>query len=328
MDSSGVLTQSDSLSRAEPLVSVIIPVYKVEPYLRECVDSVLAQTYKNLEIILVDDGSPDNCPAICDEYAEKDSRVRVIHKENGGLSDARNAGMKIASADWWTFVDSDDVLHPQMIELLMKVTFENQNCKVVCCSYDVIHENERFVFRTLNQARLLLEKKLLEKYMKTHLWVTTWGKLYFRDLFSGIEFPKGRLHEDEFTTYKLLYNAKIIFYLNQPLYIYRIRSSSIMKSMSYKNACDTYDAIKERLDFFIAKNEKFLVNKTIMSISYFYMCLFSKKFRGIDTQNVKKKVSLLLRNQSLRDFSLKEKLIFRMRYNLPHLYAFLADLKK
>ena len=101
-----------------PLISIIIPVYKVEQYLKECIDSIINQTYMNLEIVIVDDGSPDNCPLICDQYAALDKRIKVIHKKNGGLSDARNAGLNIITGDYVTFVDSDDVIHPEMINIL------------------------------------------------------------------------------------------------------------------------------------------------------------------------------------------------------------------
>ena len=139
-----------------PLVSVIIPIYKVEPYLRECVESVINQTYKNLEIILVDDGSPDNCPKICEEYALQDSRIKVIHKENGGLSDARNAGMKIATADYWSFVDSDDVCHPQMIEVLMEPLIEDKGLKMSACTYTKNSDKWNFSF-SLDDLKILYE---------------------------------------------------------------------------------------------------------------------------------------------------------------------------
>ena len=231
-----------------PLVSVIIPIYKVEPYLRECVDSVINQTYKNLEIILVDDGSPDNCPKICNEYALQDSRIKVIHKENGGLSDARNAGMKIATANYWSFVDSDDVCHPQMIELLMRPLMQNKTMKMSACTRAKVPEH--WIVDFTYNVECTVDNISALKFIQFPGWPTAWAKIYLKDLFNGIEYPKGRLHEDEFTTYKLIYYAKDVAYLNFPLYFYRQRNDSIMGQPSVKRMTDVFTALWERMDFF------------------------------------------------------------------------------
>lgn len=128
------------------LVSVIIPVYNVEEYLCACLDSVLNQTYKNLEVILINDGSTDKSALLCDEYAKKDARVRVIHQINKGISETRNIGMKSAQGEWWTFVDSDDVIHPQMIEVLLNIASNNKDCKIVCCNNKRVYKKNNFSF--------------------------------------------------------------------------------------------------------------------------------------------------------------------------------------
>lgn len=308
MDSSVVLTQSDSLSRTEPLVSVIIPVYKVEAYLRECVDSVLSQTYANLEIILVDDGSPDGCPAICDAYAAKDSRVRVIHKENGGLSDARNAGMKIASADWWTFVDSDDVIHPQMIELLMKPMLKDSAVTLSTCEF------VRFVdepARALSSENPVYESRTLKEFGYTVSARVAWGKIYHRNLFSGISYPKRRLHEDEFITYKLMYKADSIAYIGIPLYFYRQREDSIMAHMSKKRILDTFDAYRERICFF--EREPELYEISIRILLSFYVTLRKTPYPEFDCKQVSQEIKALLKNVNKQQLRIKTKILLFLK---------------
>lgn len=201
------------------LVSVIIPIYNVAPYLRECLDSIISQSYTNLEIILVDDGSTDHCPQICDEYAQNDKRIIVIHKANGGLSDARNAGMKIATADYWTFVDSDDYCHPKMIETLLKPMLENKDIGASCCDCSSKKLSKRIKkYKVFDTVDYFLEK-----------WgASAWSKMFRKELFDDIIFPIGKLLEDLMTIYKPLYKTKKIAYNDTSLYYYRIRSGSIL----------------------------------------------------------------------------------------------------
>lgn len=251
-----------------PLVSVIIPIYKVEPYLRECVDSVINQTYKNLEIILVDDGSPDNCPKICDEYALQDSRIKVIHKENGGLSDARNAGMKIATADYWSFVDSDDVCHKQMIEVLMKPILEDKNIQLSCSGYDTIYGDSVPSISNQNLDKFVVYDTV-DYFMKR--WTPqAWMKIYHNELFDNISYPVGRFHEDAFTTYKLQYKANKIACTDAKLYFYRTREGSIMTTTSKKRVIDLRDASIECLKFFSDKESKILSMFLMVAANNYY----------------------------------------------------------
>ena len=309
-----------------PLVSVIIPIYKVEPYLRACVDSVLAQTYRNIEIILVDDGSPDGCPAICDEYATKDNRVRVIHKENGGLSDARNTGVDVAKGEWLCFVDSDDVVHTHMISLLIQQVLNNKDCKVCCCSYSEIAENEVPIFSDIPNSSVRFEQLNLEKYMYVPIWMTAWGKLYSKDLFLNIKFPEDRLHEDEFTTYKVLYNVEKIIYLASPLYFYRQRKSSIMGCLTKQNATDAFDALVERFLFFKSKREVKLARKVFIDISIFYVGLFQKRFKNTDTLDTKRRIKIFFKRQDFKMINVNEKIKLFVRLSFPNLLALRADL--
>lgn len=216
------------------LVSVIVPVYKVENYLKECVDSIINQTYKNLEIILVDDGSPDNSGMQCDEYAKIDSRIRVIHKENGGLSDARNAGMKICTGDYISFVDSDDYISPVFIETLHK-TIVNGECDIVAIKWGTAFWDGRELIRPLTQKfddckiEYLSAESVLEKMLYQEIATGAPFKLYRRQILKNVEFPKGYLYEDVATTYKPFLNSNKAAIVCADLYAYRKRRDSIIR---------------------------------------------------------------------------------------------------
>ena len=234
-----------------PKISIIVPIYKVEPYLKRCVDSILNQTFTDFECILVDDGSPDNCPQICDEYAKKDKRIRVIHKKNGGLSDARNAGIDIAQGEYLGFIDSDDWIHPQMYEILYQGIVEN-NVRLSVCAYnetDTEQEFERIdkpVFELHNGMDFLMADNVTA--------VVAWNKLYHRSLFKEIRYPVGRIHEDEFTTYKILYKAGNIAFCDFKMYYYFMNFNGITKSKYTIRQMDEIIAVEER-NLFIKKNK-------------------------------------------------------------------------
>ena len=213
----------------KPLISVIVPCYKVEKYLSKCVDSILKQTYKNLEIWLVDDGSPDRCGQICDDFSKKDYRIKVIHKENGGLSDARNTAVEVANGEWISFIDSDDYVAENYFEQLYFLAKEyNCQCSVV----------QALPFEDGTSPSVPIEKKRIDvlsaqeaiahMFYQTLLDTSAWNKLYHRSLFkTGIRYPKGFLFEDNPTTYRLLSLCKHIAVCQQKLYYYRIRYDSI-----------------------------------------------------------------------------------------------------
>ena len=231
------------------LVSIIIPIYGVEDYLEHCVRSILNQTYKNLEIILVDDGSPDGCPAMCDAYAKEDPRVIVIHKQNGGLSDARNAGMEIAKGGYIMFVDSDDWVAPEIVETLMNL-LTGHDADIAECSYANVYK-DRIEPKTkctgeIIEATPIQSLSLMLDY-RTFLPVA-WGKLYRKDIMCGISFPVGRLHEDEFTTYKYHLNARRLVYIDMAFYFYnQMRSDSTMHKEYHLKRLDGCEAFRERM---------------------------------------------------------------------------------
>ena len=215
--------------REHPLISVIVPVYNVEKYLPKCVDSILAQTYDNLEIILVEDGTKDNSGAICDEYARKDSRIRVIHKENGGLSSARNAGMDIARGEYFGFVDSDDWIEPEMYETLLNLA-DKYDADMVCGSrYDVEAATGVRTLGLHHEKEECLSS--MEMLGRVFTWngcdSAAWDKLYHRSLFSQIRYPFGKICEDLPTTYRIGLDAGRVGMIAKPVYNYFHRAGSI-----------------------------------------------------------------------------------------------------
>ena len=234
-------------------ISVIVPVYKVEKYLNRCVDSIIKQTYKNLEIILVDDGSPDRCPEICDEYAKQDNRVKVIHKKNGGLSEARNFGIDVATGEYIAFVDSDDYINEKMYDIFIS-ELESNNSDIVIGNFKSFDDNSNIKNKNIETYKVenLTNLEAL-KNMCTGggtIYTVAWNKLYKKALFDEIRYPVGKIHEDEFITYKLIYNSSKITYLDTELYYYYQRADSIMGSKMTPRNLSVLEALEERAEFF------------------------------------------------------------------------------
>ena len=214
--------------KQNPLISVIIPVYKVEPYLRQCVDSILSQTYTNLEVILVDDGSPDHCPAICDSYATQDSRVRVIHKTNGGLSDARNAALEVFTGDYIAFVDSDDWIEPQMYSDMMTMMLEQKLEMVFCTVREVIDGKPAGVrYHYFPDGTVMGASEVQKLALKDEIAAAVWMRLCRRECFEQVRFPVGRNYEDIAVTFLPFEHAEKVGFLDRPFYNYRINKSGI-----------------------------------------------------------------------------------------------------
>ena len=239
------------MANKKPLISVIIPVFKVESYLERCVDSVINQTYKNLEIILVDDGSPDNCPQMCDNYAKADKRIKVVHKKNGGLSDARNAGTQIASGDYVIYVDSDDYIELDTIDTLYN-NLKTHNADISFASFSTFSNETISNKNTANEVEVLNTTDAMMRFATKGAveFVVAWCKLYKKELLSKTPFPVGKLHEDEFSTYKIFAKANTIVKSSSSLYNYYIRSGSIMQSKKLQNYIDIFEAVNERFDFY------------------------------------------------------------------------------
>ena len=238
-------------------ISVIVPVYQVEPYLHLCIDSILAQTYENFELILVDDGSPDNCGAICDEYAAKDNRIIVIHQENGGLSAARNTGLDWVFANshsrWITFVDSDDALAPIMLETLYQEAVSHGADMAVTRGAVFSEEGQlEKEGRYVGPVSCYSGKDLLKPlYGKNYIVsVMAWGKLVRRELYRDLRFPVGKIHEDEATTPILLFHARKVVVIRSWLYYYRQREGSIVHAPFSAKRFDAMDALASCAAYF------------------------------------------------------------------------------
>ena len=214
-----------------PMISVIVPVYKVEKYIHRCVDSILGQTFRDFELILVDDGSPDNCGAICDEYAVKDRRIQVIHRENGGLSAARNAGIDWAftnsNSEWLTFIDSDDWVHPEYLERLLNAALENHVAVSVCGYVTTGGEEPDITASEMTPQIWAPEDFYVEHNVNA---IVAWGKLYCKDCFETVRYPVGRIHEDEYVTHEFLFREKKITVIAAPMYFYFENTTGITQS--------------------------------------------------------------------------------------------------
>lgn len=226
------------------MVSVIVPVYNVEKYLSDCIESIIRQTYSDLEIILVDDGSTDNSGSICGYYECVDTRIKVYHKINGGLSDARNYGIKKSHGDEIILVDSDDVIADNMIEVLYSLKVQ-YNAEMSVCFRKHINEEGGFIQtgEKDNEKLVIYSSNSTEESFKIYFeskggGMVAWGKLYDKDLFNGIEYPVGRYNEDVFTTYRLIAKCSRIAITSQRLYYYRIRNGSIMNRKFEKKHMD------------------------------------------------------------------------------------------
>lgn len=229
----------------DELVSLIVPVYKVEKYLNRCVESITHQTYQNIEIILVDDGSPDSCPEICDDWVQKDNRIKVIHKENGGLSDARNVGLKASVGDYICFIDSDDWISESFVQELAKALCEGAD--IAECATRLFDEQDNtLLIRGLNNCMLDQNEAIKRLVLEDGVYQTVWNKMYKKYLIQDIPFVIGKYHEDDFWTWKIFCKAHNITICEKPLYNYLQRDTGITGSLFSIKRLDGLEARYER----------------------------------------------------------------------------------
>lgn len=273
------------------MISIIVPVYNVEKYLTRCIDSILAQTFTDFELILVDDGSPDNCGKICDAYAEKDGRVRVIHKENGGLSDARNTGIEMAfensDSEWITFIDSDDWIHPKYLEVLY-FSVKDTGLGISVCKFERTDGDNPKVDITNLKSQLCTPEGF---YCDNNVYaVIACGKLYKKECFKEIRFPSGKIHEDEFVTYKILFQYSKIAVIDEPLYAYYTNQDGIMNKNWSPKRLSVLEALDYQLTYFKNNGYEKAYLKAINSIAYI-ICDYIKKI-DLDKDNIRYKKML------------------------------------
>ncbi len=319
------------------LVSVIIPVYNVELYLSKCIESVKKQTYENLEIILVDDGSTDNSGRLCDKFALNDSRIIVIHKENGGLSSARNAGLEAANGEYYAFVDSDDFIEPEMIGILLDACIDN-NVKISCGGrYNVDEYNNKKLGLCYEQNALVQSKILFSKMLITdECDFSSCTNLYHKSCFATVRFPEGKTYEDMATTYKVVLNTEYVYLCAKPFYNYLCRQNSITQSKYTKNQLDRVDNAKEILSFVHLKHIDLVQQATYLYVKSLEGVLslidkgteeerkINKKIRRLLVDELKKYINFWIKSKYI---SMPRKIryllfIFDMQYIFNRLIKF------
>lgn len=237
------------------LISIIVPVYNVEQYLSKCIESLTKQTLKDIEIILVNDGSTDDSVRICKEYMSRDNRIKLINKINGGLSDARNEGIKIAKGKYIGFVDSDDWVDINMYNNLYDIARKSK-ADIVQCDFLMVYDEKFSLSDTLEGKKVYIQEPIEYLYKGEYVKnIVVWNKIFKKELFDEIEFPVGKVHEDEFTTYKLLMKAKLMVETDFKMYFYRQREGSITNSGFSIKRLDILQALEERKQYFKTNNK-------------------------------------------------------------------------
>ena len=317
----------------KPLLSIIVPVYDVENYLQKCIDSILAQTFTDFELILVDDGSPDNCPALCDAAAAKDARIRVIHQKNGGLSAARNAGLDAARGAWIGFVDSDDYIAPEMYETLYKAV-QSTGADLALCDYVKVDETGALCTQThvAVPQKSLTGRELLQKAYWTTVQIAC-NKLYHRTIFAQLRYPVGKLNEDFFVIPEICLNTQKAVVVPDVLYYYVQRGDSIMgKSRTLRH----YDAAEAAQHYWNCLVEN-RVYETLPAAAECTFCVVSRIYWTLPAALRKEPRSMeMLRMQSetvrrTRQYCavpLKLQLQSWLLWRCPQVYGWLRDRSK
>lgn len=294
------------------MISVIVPVYKVEPYIHQCIDSIIKQTYKDLEILLIDDGSPDNCGTICDEYAKQDSRIKVFHTENRGLSAARNLGLKEAKGEYIGFVDSDDWIEPYMYEKLFEAIQENK-ADISFCGYWKEYDSatETFDYPKTVFTRQEALSTLLDRKMENNVW----NKLFSKELFQEIHFPEGRNYEDSYIMHVIMGKAKRIVTIPDVYVHYRKRAGSISMTRSAKHLIELPESRIARYTYIKEKEPALFIEKQSILLEYIAVSI-SRTWRWWYGCDKEERIFYTDRINSLRQFT-KEKIIHSSHDSWP-----------
>ena len=271
------------------LISIIVPVYNVDKYVERCINSICEQSYSNIEIILVNDGSTDLSGDVCEKWALLDKRIKYIVQLNQGLSAARNIGIDNADGKYLFFVDSDDWIEKETINRLYSCILEN-DVEIACCGFRMSFDDDAKNYLFTEGGSALFERtEIMEEYLTgKRICTVAWNKLYLANLFMGVRFPLNCIHEDEFTIYKLIYKTKKVYYLNEILYNYYQRADSIMAQAISLKSLNKLDALDERMCFFEQFNEQYLAEITILEYADYIKYLFHRSKGSKDEKLVKK----------------------------------------
>lgn len=300
----------------EELISVIVPIYKVETYLERCIESIVNQTYKNLEIILVDDGSPDSCPEICDSWKEKDDRIKVIHKENGGLSDARNAGMQIMTGTYVSYIDSDDWIANDMYEKMLYAIKKNDADICECCfekTTGIVKSNKK---QQTDKVTILNKEEALKAVVEEKINPVVWNKIYKRKIADQLYFEKGKYNEDEFWTYHAVERAEKIVQIEDICYYYFFREDSIINETYNIRRLDALEARYQRMKYLKKYPEIYGIAKRQLVFNCMYHYQKGLRFlSGSDLKTLKSKVKAIYKDipidkNDINQYTKKEKIWF------------------
>lgn len=318
------------------LISVIVPVYNIETVVERCIKSIVEQSYKNLEIILVDDGSTDNSANICDEWGKKDSRIKVVHKINGGLSDARNSGLDVASGEYISFIDGDDFIDKDMYKNMIYYIIK-YDCDICICGMCKTENGQEFVTRPYNyenkEFTILDSESGIKEVLSDKIDVSSCNKLYKRNIFWKVRFPYGRTNEDFAIVYKLFFFSKKIIVINKNYYKYVQRDGSITTTKfnerqfdKFYNCIEMLEFIKSNISNLTMYAEKYLWYQTFCLLKTLYVKKIFENYKdyGIELrETLQKDLNKILNSKVI---SFKEKIIYICISYVPKIYIFINKL--
>lgn len=310
------------------LISIIVPVFNSEPYLNKTISSLLNQSYSNIEILLIDDGSTDNSLNICKEFAKKDSRIVVIHNENSGVAKTRNIGLENAKGAFISFVDSDDYIEKEMFEKLYNIHLES-NSDITMCSIVREDQNGKAFEKIIYQNQTINQKEIIKNTITDNIRDYLWNKLYKKEIFDGVDFPNGKIYEDVLTLYRLYSKANHLTSTDQILYHYVNRENSIVNSSNGKKAKTLYNAYTKKLTDIESSYPEFLnicrYQRIIHEINYFME--LSKEER-IDFKNLKVQIhKLKIKNIFDKTLTIKQKIKYILMVYFTRIFILLRKRK-
>lgn len=316
------------------VISVIVPVYNVEKYLKFCISSIINQTYKDLEILLIDDGSTDRCLEICDEFSKMDNRIIVVHKENGGLSSARNVGIKMAKGEYIIFVDSDDYIHPTMIDKMYELIMQG-NTKLGICNVYKVGESDNLFYNNNKDIRKkqLSNRQAMLGMCKDWKYVVAWNKIYHKSIFDNAIYKVGIVNEDLEIILKIYNSVEAVMLTNEILYYYRQRDDSIVSSSQFANNKYIFNIYRIRDNYFCSHRDKTLIKSNLWDMIYRYYDVYWLNEAKVTEEmllETRKELSYYLRKHGrLLDLKTRVKLfIFIVSPNISKIIKNILGVKK